>query len=193
MGPGACAGGAFDLATTAGGFDATFSLFPSGYLAGGCQDPLFQSGCGVTEMAVDFSDDIYFSEQGLATFYLDRYSSIPGSPLGQFPDGTVAGQAWTSGIIQVAVGPGQPVHIGFSANWTGQCCVGGPDDALVRLSLSKIEFTNLSGNVSSIPYNAMYGVTWGAIDSASVPEPASLLLSGLGFGVLIVLGRRKVR
>jgi hypothetical protein len=182
MGPGTCLGGGFALTPTATGFDATFSLFPSAYPHG-----------GITEIAVAFSDDLSFSQAGFATFYLDRYSNIAGSPFGQFPDGTVAGQSWSSGTIQVAVGPGQPVHIDFAADWLGQSGIGAADDGIIRLSLSKIEFTDLNGRSVPVIYDAMNGITYDCLDPVAVPEPGSVLLSALGLGVLAFAGRRKLR
>lgn len=190
-GPGACAGGSFSLTALSSGFDASFNLFPGAYLAGGCEDPIFQTGCGLTEMAVTFSDELYFNQAGFATFYLDRSSNIPGSPEGQYPFGTVGGQAWANNVLTLAVGPGQGVNIAFSANWSGQCCAhGGPDNASVSLRISKIVFTDANGNPVASTYGTGSGLTYPVIDGVAIPEPASVLLSAMGLGLLAMLRRR---
>lgn len=192
---GSCNGGALIFKADSTGLVASFSMFPLAYFSGGCQNPVTSGGCGTTTMIINFDDDLYFSQAGFADFYAERSSSTPGSPVGTPPTGDIGGQDWLSfpHPIQVAVGPGQPVHISFFTNWFGQCCAGGgPDDASVDLSISRIVFRDLNGTPSPITYETASGFIYPVVNGVAVPEPSSALVCLLGFGLLGALWRLSV-
>jgi hypothetical protein len=185
---GGCFGSSVSLTSNETVFDLTFIMLPA--YPPPCRNYLFNQGCGSTSMVASFSDDIYFSETGFASFYLTEVAFFPGGLPSGFPFGYIDGQLWATTVIRIPVGPDLPVQIAFSADWMGQCCIDGGDDASVEFDITKIQFTDSNGNVSPSTYDTASGLTYPVIGGVLVPEPASVLLCALGFGILAVLRRR---